>query len=177
MGNDNQRAAAAITKADFDPEKFAGVWYLISYVENPDNKSECTSVKYRFTNTTGTDINGADTKQIKAEKYCMVNNIVKTVGFILTTPNPQDPGKMRLRTNKSNSYESYYIYWADDAYRTAIVGNGRDRINILYREPKMTYCDYLLPFKMLEQHGFDPKKLSINVSKLYSCDEKPMVAK
>ena len=135
--------------ANFDPARYAGLWYEVASYEAPFQKG-CTDTRALYTpNADGTlEVLNRCTRDGKETR---IGGSAKVVG----------PGRLEVRLDGVPFAADYWVLWVDEGYRTAVVGTPSGRAGwILNRDPEIPADRLSAAREVLAFNGYDLSPLT-----------------
>lgn len=162
MGNNTSTKISSHTVKNFDPVRYSGEWVEAARYPTLSYEKDCPNARavYKW------DI----AKQLLlVENICLdVNgNKIRSRLGQARIPNMSDPGKLLLKFTDGGPSDfgeaPYWVHYTDyDKY--ALVGGPSGKfLWLLSRSPVITKADARALMKVVQQLGYDPDKLLMNV--------------
>lgn len=144
------RDVAMTSIANFDAEKYTGLWYEIARF--PVSFQEgCTNTQAEYTLQTEGDL-GVRNACFRDGSLSVIEGSARVDG----------PGRLKVRLGAMPFAADYWVLWVDEDYRTAVVGVPSGRAGwILNRSPTITEDRLAAAQAVLEFNGYDLSALQM----------------
>lgn len=145
-------AAPIASQANFDPERYTGLWYEIARFPVPFQEG-CTAVTAEY----GTRADGT----LSVLNTCRDGAPDGPVRTIEGSATVTGPGRLKVRFDSVPFVSApYWVLWVDADYRTAVVGVPSGRAGwILNREPTIPPDRLRAALKVLDFNGYDVTRI------------------
>ncbi len=152
MATSYRDASAPISsQADFDPVRYAGLWYEIARFPVPFQEG-CAAVTAEY----GLLPDG----RLSVRNACHEGAPDGPLREIAGTAELVGPGRLGVRLEGVPVAGPYWVLWVDADYRTAVVGVPSGRAGwILNRDPVISQDRLRAALEVLDFNGYDVTKL------------------